>query len=74
MEIISIPNSSTYQRSNIIPIQSKSLTHHKQSVHYRLNEGCFDPFKHSPPNTFMNKLQMRFNQSLGKNNINWDME
>jgi len=75
MEIISNSSSLTYQRSNMIPISCPSPTlSTNNSVHYKLNEGCFDPSKHSPPNSFMTKLQSRLNQSLGKNNINWDKE
>jgi len=32
---------------------------------YELQYQSFDPHKGSPPNEFMNKLQQRFNQSLG---------
>jgi len=28
---------------------------------YSLNQNCFDPSKSSPPNNFMNKLEMRMN-------------
>jgi len=71
MEIISNSSSLTYQRSNLIPISCPSPTSStNNSVHYKLNEGCFD----SPPNSFMTKLRSRLNQSLGKNNINWDKE
>ena len=73
MEIISPSSSLTYQRSDIIPIKCTTPTPNK-SFHYKLNEGCFDPFKHSPPNSFMTKLHNRLNQSLGKNNIKWDKE
>ena len=37
------------------------------SNNYSLNQDLFDPMKSSPPNNFMNKLQMRMNTLQGVN-------
>ena len=61
-------------KSDIIPIkkQSNKLIHE-----YSSKQNIFDPFKSSPPNEFMRKLQMRMNSYdvyLDKNEYNRDNE
>jgi hypothetical protein len=49
------------ERSISIPIQQSSPTNKKADIinEYSLTQNCFDPFKSSPPNEFMLKLNLR---------------
>ena len=55
-----------HERSNIIPI-SKNIPTQKEQIYslyekdeqYGLKQNVFDPFKSSPPNSFLLKLQSR---------------
>jgi hypothetical protein len=47
------------ERSNNIPIQPLSPTIKKECNEYSLKQNCFDPFKQSPPNDFILKLNLR---------------
>lgn len=51
----------------IILEQNKNKNLNSPSINYELHNQSFDPFKGSPPNEFMSKLQQRFNQTLGIN-------
>lgn len=48
-----------HERSNIIPISPSSPINKNIETEYSLKENLFDPSKSSPPNEFMNKLQLR---------------
>ena len=49
----------TYKKSKIIQISPKNNTQNTLEKEYGLTENVFDPFKSSPPNDFMLKLQQR---------------
>jgi hypothetical protein len=42
-----------------IPKNSSSKENEKEKGEYSLKENIFDPFKGSPPNDFMTKLELR---------------
>lgn len=53
-----------HERSSYIPIPQISPTNKKEEIsvnEYSLTQNIFDPFKSSPPNEFMLKLQLRMN-------------
>ena len=47
------------ERSDIIPIKKKLSTLMNTKGEYSLTQNFFDPSKSSPPNNFMDKLEMR---------------
>jgi hypothetical protein len=61
------------ERSEIIPIKQNLSTKMKiesPKGEYSLKQNFFDPSKSSPPNDFMNKLEMRmkiYNASISTN-------
>jgi hypothetical protein len=61
------------ERSKNIPIQkspTRKITDNETDKEYSLKQNFFDPFKNSPPNEFMLKLQLRM--SLHESFINDD--
>jgi len=61
-------------KSEIMPIKKHST---KLIREYSSKQNVFDPFKSSPPNEFMRKLQIRMNSYdiyLDKNEYNRDNE
>ena len=58
-----------YERSNIIPISPSSPTNKNLETEYSLKENFFDPFKGSPPNEFIKKLELRIKNYTPLSNI-----
>ena len=48
-----------HERDNLVSISQISPTSIKTIKEYSLKQNVFDPFKSSPPNDFMLKLQLR---------------
>jgi len=58
-----------YERSNIIPISPSSPTNKNLETEYSLKENFFDPFKGSPPNEFIKKLELRIKNYTPLSNV-----
>ena len=63
------------ERKNTFPINQNSPTKKEANFYftankeYSLNQNLFDPSKSSPPNNFLEKLQLRMNIHNSFNNL-----
>jgi hypothetical protein len=53
-------------RSPSSRIEEKEKEREREEAEYSLKENIFDPFKCSPPNDFMLKLELRMSQYFNK--------
>jgi len=58
-----------HERGNLAQISQTSPTSQNTIKEYSLKQNVFDPFKSSPPNEFMLKLQLRMSIYTNVNNL-----